>query len=151
MERSLTANLGPARHIGAAVGVGDASWAFKGGIFSTSPQDTASAPPSGAQYRDASARAVDTPIHEEDALLHLGGSFVYHRPKRTTAATDATNLTPGASGFERELTGILGAGGATVRVPAAQDPSCAASAASLNVATTGAASSSRPSCSGRAA
>ncbi|TDX65966.1 phosphate-selective porin OprO/OprP [Methylosinus sp. sav-2] len=139
LERSLTANLGPARHIGAAVGVGDASWALKGGIFSTSPQDTATAPPTGnAQFWDASARAIYAPIHEEDALLHLGGSFVYHRPNGTTAATDATNLTPGASGFERELTGILGAGGATVRVPAAQDLSCAASAATLNVATTGA-------------
>ncbi|HEY8064447.1 MAG TPA: porin [Methylosinus sp.] len=139
MERSLTANLGPARHIGAAIGVGDASWALKGGIFSTSPQDAASAPPvGGAQYWDASARAVYTPIHQEDALLHLGAAFVYHRPNSATGATDATNLTPGASAFERELTGILGAGGATARVPAAQDLSCAASAASLNVVTTGA-------------
>ena len=139
IERGLAANLGPARHIGAAVGVGDESWALKGGIFSTSPQDTATAPPpGGAQYWDASARAIYAPVHEEDALVHLGAAFVYHRPNSSTGATDATNLTPGASGFERELTGILGAGGATVRVPAAQDLSCAASAATLNVATTGA-------------
>lgn len=129
MERGFPANISPARHIGAAIGVGDARWAVKAGLFSTSPQDTATAPPlGGAQYWDAAARAIYAPVREDRALLHVGAAFVYHRPNSSTAATDANDLLPGMSTYERELTGILGSGGVTVRVPPAQDLSCAASA-----------------------
>ena len=81
-------------------------------------------------------RGVYAPIVEEDKLLHLGGSFKYHKPNNTTAATDAADLRPGQSS-EREETDVLGGGGALTRVSAAQDLSCGASAASLNIATTG--------------
>jgi phosphate-selective porin OprO/OprP len=137
IERSLPSVLSPSRHIGAAVAVGDKQWSVKAGVFSTSPQDTATAPPTGeSQYWDAAVRGVYAPIVEEDKLLHLGASFKYHKPNNTTAATDAANLRPGQSP-EREETDVLGGGGALTRVSAAQDLSCGASAASLNIATTG--------------
>jgi len=137
VERSLPSVLSPSRHIGAAIAAGDKNWSVKTGIFSTSPQDTATAPPTGeSQYWDAAVRATYAPIQEEDKLLHLGGSFKYHKPNNTTAATDAADLRPGQSS-EREETDILGGGGAITRVSAAQDLSCGASAASLNIATTG--------------
>jgi len=137
LERSLPTVLAPSRHTGAAIAVGDKNWAVKAGIFSTSPQDTTTSPPTGeSQYWDAAVRAIYAPIVEEDKLLHLGASFKYHRPNNTTAATDAADLRPGQS-TEREETDVLGGGGALTRVSAAQDLSCAASAASLNIATTG--------------
>ena len=150
VERSLPSVLSPSRHIGASIAAGDKNWSIKTGIFSTSPQDTATAPPTGeAQYWDAAVRGVYAPIVEEDRLLHLGASFKYHKPNNTTAATDAANLRPGQS--DREETGVLGSGGALTRVSAAQDLSCAGSAASLNLATTGAGQlvapfARRPSC-----
>ena len=107
IERSLPSVLSPSRHIGAAVAVGDKKWSVKAGIFSTSPQDTATAPPTGElQYWDAAVRAIYAPIAEEDKLLHLGGSFKYHKPNNTTAATDAADLRPGQSS-EREETDVL--------------------------------------------
>ncbi len=137
IERSLPSVLSPSRHIGAAVAIGDKNWAVKTGIFSTSPQDTQTSPPTGeSQYWDAAVRAIYAPITEEDKLLHVGASFKYHKPNNTTAATDAANLRPGQSS-EREETDVLGGGGALTRVSAAQDLSCAASAATLNIATTG--------------
>ncbi|WP_244613431.1 OprO/OprP family phosphate-selective porin [Methylosinus sp. Ce-a6] len=137
VERSLPSVLSPSRHIGAAIAAGDKNWSIKTGIFSTSPQDTATAPPTGeSQYWDAAVRGVYAPIVEEDRLLHLGASFKYHKPNNTTAATDAANLRPGQSS-EREETDVLGGGGALTRVSAAQDLSCAGSAASLDIATTG--------------
>ena len=145
MERGFPANISPARHIGAAIAAGDRDWAVKAGVFSTSPQDTAIAPPAGgAQYWDAAGRGIYAPIVEQDAFVHLGASFVYHKPNSSSGATDSNNLLPGASTFEREETGILGGGGATVRVPATQDLSCAASAASLDSAT--GSTARRPSC-----
>ncbi|MBG0808994.1 hypothetical protein IY145_06355 [Methylosinus sp. H3A] len=133
IERAMTEALTPARHIGASVGVGDKNWAVKGGLFSTSPQDATTAPPTGeAQYWDASVRAIYAPILEEDKLLHVGASFLYHKPNNTTAATDANFLRPGQA--TRDEFGVLGGGGALIRVPTAQDLSCAAGAGSLNTA-----------------
>ena len=135
LERALPTVLAPSRHTGAAVTIGDKLWSVKTGIFSTSPQDTAVAPPTGgAQYWDAAVRATYAPIQEEDKLLHLGSSFRYHKPENTTAATDSAFLRPGA-GTEREEADVLGGSGTWTRVSAAQDLTCAASGSLATTAT----------------
>jgi phosphate-selective porin OprO/OprP len=135
LERAMPTVLAPSRHIGAAVGVGDKLWSVKTGIFSTSPQDTATAPPtSGAQYWDAAVRATYAPLQEEDKLLHVGSSFRYHKPNDSTAATDAAFLRPGA-GTEREEADVLGGSGTWSRVSTAQDMTCAASGSLATTAT----------------
>jgi len=121
IERALPEGLAPSRHIGASIGAGDKNWSVKTGIFSTSPQDSATAPRvGGAQYWDAAIRATYAPIRTEDTLLHVGASFLYHRPNDSTAATHGSFLNPGTE--TRDETGIIGGGGALVRV--AQDLSC---------------------------
>ncbi|PWB94083.1 hypothetical protein C5689_10025 [Methylosinus sporium] len=136
LERAMPTVLAPSRHIGAAVGVGDKLWSVKTGIFSTSPQDTATAPPAGeSQYWDVAARGTYAPIQQEDKLLHLGSSFRYHRPNNTTAGTNGAFLRPGA-GTEREEADILGASGTWSRVPVAQDLSCAPPSNATTNATT---------------
>ena len=126
IERAMTEALAPSRHIGVAVGAGDKHWSVKGGFFSTSPQDTAAAPPTGGhQYWDLAMRATYAPIVEEDKLLHFGSSFRYHKPNDATAATNANTYRPG-QGTRDELD-VLGGGGALIRVPTAQDLTCAAS------------------------
>ena len=124
IERALPTALAPSRHIGAAVTVGDKNWAVKTGVFSTSPQDTATAPPAGqSQYFDLAVRGIYSPILEEDKLLHVGGSFKYQEASNTTAATNAAGLRPGST--DRDETDVLGGSGALVRVPAKWDLSCA--------------------------
>lgn len=131
IERAMTEALTPARHIGASIGAGDKQWSVKGGIFSTSPQDASTSPPTGeAQYWDAAIRATYAPILEEDKLLHVGASFLYHKPNNTTAATDTNFLRPGNA--TRDEFDVLGGGGSLIRVPTAQDLSCAAGAGTLN-------------------
>jgi phosphate-selective porin OprO/OprP len=119
LERSLPSALAPSRHIGAAVTIGDKNWALKTGVYSTSPQDTATSPPAGSsQYWDVAVRGIYSPIVQEDALLHVGGSFKYSEPNNTTQLTNAAGLLPGRS-TEREETDILGGSGAFIRVPGA--------------------------------
>lgn len=95
--------LTPSRHIGiAALAHGD-NWSAKGGIFSTSPEDRALAPPAGTpafpfptsagatgggQYFDLSGRITYAPIIEKDVLLHFGGSTRYQRPNDSTGGND---------------------------------------------------------------
>jgi len=131
IERAMTEALTPARHIGASIGAGDKQWSVKGGIFSTSPQDASTSPPTGeSQYWDAAIRATYAPILEEDKLLHVGASFLFHKPNNTTSATDTNFLRPGNA--SRDELDVLGGGGSLIRVPAAQDLSCAAGAGTLN-------------------
>ncbi|MBI3274920.1 MAG: hypothetical protein HYZ60_03000 [Methylocystis sp.] len=108
IERALVSDaLHPSRHIGFAVGAGAKDWSVKGGVFSTSPQDTLTAPlAGGAQYWDLTGRATYAPIHTEDALVHLGGSFRYHLPNSSTGATDAFDLLVGRG--TRNEANILG-------------------------------------------
>jgi phosphate-selective porin OprO/OprP len=137
IERAMTEALTPARHIGASIGVGDKQWSVKTGIFSTSPQDASTSPPAGqGQYWDAAIRATYAPIKQDDALVHLGASFLYHQPENTTSATDANFLRPGVA--TRDEFGVLGGGGTLIRLPVsttASDLACAKNAAGATTAT----------------
>jgi len=95
--------LTPSRHIGLAALAHGGNWSAKAGIFSTSPEDRALAPPpgtpafpfpasavatGGGQYFDLTGRTTYAPIMEKDALLHFGVSARFHRPNDSTGAND---------------------------------------------------------------
>ncbi len=134
--------LGPSRHIGFAAFAHGKDWTAKGGIFTTSPEDRAltsspGIPPfpfpttavatGGSQYFDVTGRVTYAPLHEKDALLHIGGSGRYHQPNDSTGLnndrvmflgsnirTEANVLSENLLGTPDLSCGTIGAGGRAV-------------------------------------
>jgi phosphate-selective porin OprO/OprP len=113
IERSMASDAFTAhRHIGVAAGTYGKDWSGKVGIFSTSVEDASLIPfaqipgrpsafgPSqatgGGQYVDVIGRLTYTPIHTDEALIHIGGSGRYHKPNSATGSSTAGGIAGGA-------------------------------------------------------
>lgn len=111
----------PDYHIGAAALTHGDKWSAKFGVFSTSPEDTSITPSpaiaanpaipgsvatGGQQYLDLTGRFTYAPILEQDALLHLGGSFRYQIVNSATGLTSPRTMILGSN--TRSEANVLG-------------------------------------------
>lgn len=113
IERALPSDaFSPGRHVGVSAGAHGENWSAKFGVYTTSLEDTSVNPSpeiaanqavpnsvatGGKQYLDLTGRLTFAPIHEKDALLHIGGGGRYQIVNSATGQSQAKVLRLGNS------------------------------------------------------